>query len=64
MLSGCVSHVSTFEPVGRFLQNLVWALRDLRIHRPPTSYFPVFISNNVVGAELRDRSGTYCRRLK
>jgi hypothetical protein len=64
MLSGCVSHVSTFEPLDRFLRNLVWALRDLKVHQPPTSYFPALISNNVVGAELRDRSGTYCRLLK
>ena len=61
MLYGCVSHVSAFEPVDRFLRILVWALRDLRNHRPPTSYFPAFISNNVVGVELRDWSVTCCR---
>jgi len=56
-----VSHLSAFEPVHRFLRNLTWALRDLRNHRPPPPYFPAFISNNVVGVELRGWSVTYCR---
>ena len=61
MLSGCVSHVSTFEPVDRFSRNLVWDLRDLSIHRHPATYFLAFISNNA--AELRDRNGTYCNEF-